>query len=113
MIDPREVQEIVKRTILTCGDMLVGTARTYELSCGHLDEERYKQFIKEDICTQMSRHLVGKSIVEHTKDPLDRADIYTGRVLVVPYLELETAIAKITSKIIEELNSGNNLVLPN
>lgn len=113
MIDPKEVQAAVRGTLLTCGDMLVGTVRTYELACGAIEEERIQHYIKDELARELGHHLVGKSFVEHSKHPYDYSDEYTGRVLVIPYLELDTAVAEITSKIIEELNNGNHLVLPN
>lgn len=112
MIDPREVQEIVNRTLMNAGDMLVGSVRTYELSMGYMDEERIQHYIKDEISRNMGNALVGKSFIEHTTDKMDKADIYTGRVLVIPYIQMQTVVASITSKIIAELHNGNHLELP-
>lgn len=48
----------------------------------------------------MAHALVGKSFIEPTKDNIDKADVFTGRVLVIPYLEMEQMIASITAKVI-------------
>lgn len=108
MISPKKVQEIVKRHLMYGGSTLEAQTRTYELSMGHLEEHQIERYIKDDLARELGRHLVGKSIIEHTKDILDFSDVYTGRVLVIPYLELEQTIAAIAANITGEIY-GNNL----
>lgn len=110
MISPKKVQDIVEHHLMYGGSTLSAETRTYELSMGCLDESRMERYIKDNLARELGRHLIGKSIVEHTKDPRDFADVYTGRVLVIPYLELEQTIAAIAANITGEIY-GNDLDL--